>query len=158
MKVGISYTEFLAEENRKEEAQMVICGIWARVENHDSRGPIQNDLLKDLAILARQNGLSILAMTVMNRVNVHFKTHNVDNEDSRHIEGLLSELTCELLDNLDSEDDPKSLEEILMQTFESAKLGGPPAFTPSVLTMIQTLLAKCWKSVGRKWWKLLQPL
>lgn len=87
VKVGISYTEFLAEENRKEEAQMVICGIWARVENHDSRGPAQNDLLKDLAILARQNGLSILAMTVMNRVNVHFKTHNVDNEDSRHIEG-----------------------------------------------------------------------
>ena len=155
LKIGLLYAEFLAEQCREEEAQIVVVGLWARLENHPVKDSTEVELLKDLAVEAQRRGLPTLALTILNSVSDWSKVHGTDPNDMQELEGTISRFARELVGNNESERIlPKSTEEVLMLTFDSAKDGGASAFTGSLLQIVQTLVDSF--TLEQRWHEVVQ--
>lgn len=141
LRIGLLYCEFLAEQYRDVEAQMVIVGLWVHFENHHSRDSSEIELLKDLAVEAQRRGLPAVALTILNSVSDWSKDHSIDSEDTRDVEATITHYSRELVSNDRSGSIlPRSTQEVLMRTLQSTMLGGAPAMTVSVMQMLQTLI------------------
>lgn len=155
LRVGLLYAGFLAEQGREEEAQIVVVGLWARLEHHRGKDLTENEMLKDLAVEAQQRGLPTVALTILNSVNDWSKAHSADHKDSQEVEATISHFARELVgDNESGRTLPRSTEVVLMRTFESAKLSGASAFTSSLLQIVQTLVDSF--TLEQRWHEVVQ--
>ncbi len=155
LKIGLLYAGFLADQSREEDAQIVLVGLWASLEKHCGKSATEIQLLRTLAVETRQRGLPAVALTILNSVSDWSRVHTVDPSDSEDVDVMISQFASELISSNESGRMlPKSTEEVLMLTFESAKLGGAPAFTESLIQIIQTLVDSF--TLQQRWHEVVQ--
>ena len=150
---GLLYARLLQEQNRFEEAQSILLGLWTYFENQQYRAPAIRDLLKNLALEFQQVGIPAMSLNILNNIAALPSAGTMESNDLGQIEEMTSSLTSELISKLGDESElPTATEDVFMQILESASSQGTRTDSASLVKVSQTLMSslrheKRWQDV-----------
>jgi len=154
VKVGLVYSRFLSEQDRKEEAQGIFLGLWTHFDNQPGREQMVNCLLKDIATEVKRAGHPTMALAILKSIAERPKAHDVDSDNAHEVEETISYVLRELLGNLQGGSVlPKTTEDALMRTFEYAQVQGASAMTSHLIQITQALVESF--SLEQRWHDLV---
>ena len=151
--VGLIYAGYLTEQDQINEAQSILLGLWTRFEDQQVADSAGIDLLKDVALGLKQVGLPAVALKVLNRIAELSDPSASYHDDLQIDEEAFTNTALELVHHVQSGSVlPKSTEDALMQTVESAKSQESSTTNTLLIRVSRTLidsfvLEKRWQDV-----------
>ncbi|KAL6713203.1 hypothetical protein ACLMJK_009324 [Lecanora helva] len=153
-KIGLEYASFLVEQDRAEESQSVLLGLWHQIKGQSQSVSGRNELLSGIIRGFQQAGLPAVALTVFGEASEQWEHTEQDRKELRDIDQHLSELTVEVMSSIeDGRPLLPSTEHALLHVFETAKSRGATAITPTVVQISHCLIDSFIQS--RRWQDLL---
>lgn len=150
VRVGLLYAGLLFEQDRKEEAQGILFGLWTHFETQPGREQTVSNLLKDIATEAKRAGHPTIALGVLQSIAERSKADDVHSVDAHEVEETISHVLSELLDNIQGGSVlPKATEDALMRYSQYAEIQGASVTDSRLIHITQALVGSF--SIEQRW-------